>query len=51
MLEEAVTSSDLAVKPDFGRIAAYHRRPLTARYAAILKSLVEAKQKKEKALA
>jgi hypothetical protein len=51
MLEEAVTSSDLAVKPDFGRIAAYHRRPLTARYAAILKSLIEAKQKKEKALA
>jgi glycosyltransferase involved in cell wall biosynthesis len=50
MLEEAVTSSDRAAKPNFERIAAYHRRPLTARYAAILKHLVEDKQKKVKAL-
>jgi hypothetical protein len=50
MLEEAVTSFNLAAKPNFERIASYHRRPLTARYAAILKQLVEDKRKKGRAL-
>ncbi|HEX2918181.1 MAG TPA: glycosyltransferase [Edaphobacter sp.] len=43
MLEEAVISGAFA-KPDFGRIAAYHRRPLTAQYAAVLKRVAEGKR-------
>lgn len=50
MLEEAV-SSGASAKPDFERIAAYHRRPLTARYAAVLKQLVKAKENSRKSLA
>lgn len=40
MLEDAVEFT-ATLKPDFDRIAAYHRRPLTARYAALLKDLVK----------
>ncbi|HEU4636899.1 MAG TPA: glycosyltransferase [Edaphobacter sp.] len=50
MLEDAVSSGASGV-PDFERVAAYHRRPLTARYAAILKQLVQAKQKRPKVVA
>jgi glycosyltransferase involved in cell wall biosynthesis len=40
MLEDAIEFTG-TLKPDFERIAAYHRRPLTARYAALLKDLVK----------
>ncbi|MDE1178128.1 MAG: glycosyltransferase [Edaphobacter sp.] len=40
MLTEAVTGSATpALQPDYDRIAAYHRRPIAARYAALLKTL------------
>lgn len=50
MLEDAIASG-ASTKPDFERIAAYHRRPLTARYAAVLKQLVEAKEDQRKSIA
>jgi hypothetical protein len=41
MLTEAVTGSAAAtLQPDYDRIAAYHRRPIAARYAELLQSLV-----------
>lgn len=46
MLEDAVHASGSLVQPDLERIAAYHRRPLTARYAALLKGLVGAEKEK-----
>lgn len=48
MLEEAVLFGASA-KPDFERIAAYHRRPLAARYGAVLRQIVESKQQSGKA--
>jgi len=41
MLMEAVEAASSRQQPDFERIAAYHRRPITATYAATLKQLVE----------
>lgn len=41
MLIEVLESSSSSIRPDYGRIAAYHRRPLTARYASLLKELVK----------
>lgn len=40
MLVEAVETSGSSLQPDFRRIATYHRRPLTVRYASLLKELV-----------
>lgn len=41
MLRQAVTEDGAAAAaPDYERIAAYHRRPLAARYAALLQELV-----------
>jgi hypothetical protein len=42
MLIEAVEGSSSAVQPDYERIAAYHRRPLVARYADLLRRLTGA---------
>jgi hypothetical protein len=42
MLIDAVAGSDSALQPDYERIAGYHRRPLAARYAALLNELAEA---------
>ena len=43
LLTQAVNRSpQLAYRPDLDAIAAYHRRPLAARYAALLKQLVQA---------
>jgi glycosyltransferase involved in cell wall biosynthesis len=42
ILKESVESVGALLQPDLQRIAAYHRRPLTVRYAALLKILVEA---------
>ena len=39
MLIEAVEGSSSAITPDYERIAAYHRRPLAARYADLLRKL------------
>jgi glycosyltransferase involved in cell wall biosynthesis len=39
MLEEVVERGSVQ-QPDYSRIAMYHRRPLTARYASLLKELV-----------
>jgi hypothetical protein len=39
MLVEAIDGSEEAIHPDFDRIAAYHRRPLAARYAQLLRKL------------
>ena len=43
MLIDAVANSATAHQPDYERIAAYHRRPLAAHYAAVLKELVARK--------
>ena len=40
MLKEALTGTVATSQPDYERIASYHRRPLAARYAALLKDLV-----------
>jgi len=40
MLTEAIELSTPPPRPDYDRIAAYHRRPIAARYAALLKKLV-----------
>lgn len=40
MLEEAVEAVGAFEEPNLERIAAYHRRPLTARYASLLKGLL-----------
>lgn len=40
MLIQAVETSSAWPEPDFERIAAYHRRPISARYAELLKQLV-----------
>lgn len=40
MLVDAVETSGSSLQPDLCRIAAYHRRPLTVRYASLLKELV-----------
>lgn len=47
MIEEAVTSPAANVTPDYGRIAQYHRRPLAALYAKMLKHLVEGESESE----
>jgi glycosyltransferase involved in cell wall biosynthesis len=39
MLIEALNASSTASAPDYERIAAYHRRPLASRYAALLRDL------------
>ncbi|WP_242618063.1 glycosyltransferase [Edaphobacter modestus] len=48
MLIEAIEASGTFREPDFGRIAEYHRRPLTARYASLLRGLVESGQNSQK---
>jgi glycosyltransferase involved in cell wall biosynthesis len=40
MLQETLTGTLATSQPDYERIASYHRRPLAARYAALLKDLV-----------
>lgn len=40
MLTEAVDASTPMPQPDYERIAAYHRRPIAARYAAVLKEML-----------
>lgn len=47
MLQETVEMSGALVQPDFQRIAAYHRRPLTARYASLVKQLAGSDKKIE----
>lgn len=47
MLEDIAGTSDTQIKPDFERIAAYHRRPLTARYASMLKALAGTEKEKQ----
>ncbi|WP_051979627.1 glycosyltransferase [Edaphobacter aggregans] len=42
MIVEAIEGSSSAVQPDYERIAAYHRRPLAARYVALLRELTGA---------
>ncbi|HTH52309.1 MAG TPA: glycosyltransferase [Edaphobacter sp.] len=44
MLIEVLDTSAPAIQPDYSRIAAYHRRPITTRYAKLLKDLVQKKQ-------
>ncbi|MBS1800806.1 MAG: glycosyltransferase [Acidobacteria bacterium] len=39
MLREALDPASKAPEPDYERIAAYHRRPLAARYAQLLRTL------------
>lgn len=48
MLIEAIEASGTFPEPDFDRIAEYHRRPLTARYASLLQGLVESGQNSKK---
>ncbi|QNI36581.1 glycosyltransferase [Edaphobacter albus] len=40
MLIQAVETSSMWPEPDYERIAAYHRRPISARYAELLKQIV-----------
>lgn len=40
MLMDAVGKDGVGIAPDYDRIAAYHRRPLAARYAALLDELI-----------
>ncbi len=40
MLTETLIGNAAPAQPDYERIAAYHRRPLAARYAVLLKDLV-----------
>ena len=42
MLVEAVETPASAPQPDHERIASYHRRPLAARYAVLLRELAGA---------
>ena len=42
MLVEAIEDSSSVFPPDYERIAAYHRRPLAGRYAALLHEVVAA---------
>lgn len=51
MLEETVEAGCEQQQPDYSRIALYHRRPLTARYAALLKELagIDSGDRKERA--
>jgi hypothetical protein len=42
MLIEAVEGSSSSIKPDYERIAAYHRRPLAVRYADLLGKFTDA---------
>lgn len=51
MLEETVEAGCEQQQPDYSRIARYHRRPLTARYAALLKELagIDSGDRKERA--
>jgi hypothetical protein len=44
LLVEAIEGSSAVLPPDYDRIAAYHRRPLAGRYAALLRELVEVGQ-------
>lgn len=44
MLIELVERGGASLQPNYERIAAYHRRPLAARYASELKGLVKATQ-------
>jgi hypothetical protein len=48
MLEEAVESPSALMAPDLERVASYHRRSLTARYASLLKGLAISGRKGER---
>jgi hypothetical protein len=51
LLVEAVEGSRSVPEPDYERIAAYHRRPLAARYAELLRELTEASRSRTEAQA
>jgi hypothetical protein len=44
LIEAADVTTDVALAPDYERIAAYHRRPLAARYARLLTELADKSQ-------